>query len=226
MYFDSTYWLLIPAMLLAMWAQAKVSSAFQQYRDVPARSGRNGAQIARELLDNNGLSNVSVEMVNTQMGDHYDPTAKVVRLSPDVYSGRSVASLSVAAHETGHALQHKEGYAFLNFRSLVFPVANFGSRLAWPLFLAGLLLQFNMLADIGILLFFFAVLFQVITLPVEYNASSRAKAMLTQGGYITAQEEKGVKSVLDAAALTYVAATFMAVMQLVRLLALRNNRRR
>ncbi|NLN84138.1 MAG: zinc metallopeptidase [Firmicutes bacterium] len=226
MYLDSTYLLLIPAMLLAAFAQMKVSSAFANFKTVQAQSGLTGLQIARQLLDQNGLYDVGIEQVQTELGDHYDPTARVVRLSPDVYNGSSVASVSVAAHETGHAVQHQQGYSFLNFRTAFFPVANIGSQLAWPIFFVGLMFQFDMLLNVGILLFVAAVIFQVVTLPVELDASNRARKMLVSGGYVTAQEEKGVKSVLDAAALTYVAAMFMSLMQLVRLIALRNNRRR
>lgn len=224
-WFDSTYLLLIPAMLIAMWAQAKVSTALTHWKTIRASAGISGAQLARTLLDQNQLSQVTVEMATGNMGDHYDPLKHSVRLSPEIYQGQSVAALSVAAHETGHAIQHKEAYAFLSFRTLVFPLANFGSTLAFPLFIMGLLLSFDVLINLGILLFAIAVLFQIITLPVEYNASARARQMLTQGGYVSQQEISGVQDVLSAAALTYVAAAFMAVMQLLRLLLLRNRRR-
>lgn len=224
-WYDSTYLLLIPAILIAAWAQAKVSTALSHWKTIRAASGLSGAQVARNLLDQNQLYQVSVELTQSNMGDHYDPLQKVVRLSPEIYSGNSVASLSVAAHETGHAIQHKESYAFLSFRTLVFPLAYFGSNLAFPLFLFGFLFSFDLLINIGIFMFAFAVLFQIVTLPVEYNASGRAKEMLLQYGLITKEEAGGVKDVLDAAALTYVAAAFMALMQFIRLLALRNRRR-
>ncbi|MFA7098424.1 MAG: zinc metallopeptidase [Gammaproteobacteria bacterium] len=225
-WYDSTYLLLIPAMIIAMWAQAKVSTALTHWKTIRASASITGAQVARALLDQHQLAQVPVEITSGNMGDHYDPMKRTVRLSPEIFQGSSIAALSVAAHETGHAIQHKEAYAFLAFRTAVFPLANFGSSLAFPLFIAGLILSFDVLINVGIVLFSFAVLFQIITLPVEYNASSRAKKMLTQGGYVSQEELSGVQDVLNAAALTYVAAAFMAVMQLLRLLLLSRNRRR
>ncbi len=226
MWYDSTFLLLIPAMLIAMWAQARVSSALGRWKMVRSASGLSGAQTARRLLDANGLTDVAVEQINTDMGDQYDPGKKVVRLSPEIYGSSSVAALSVAAHETGHALQHAQGYAFLSARTAVFPLARFGSNAAFPLLIIGLLFSFDALVSIGIVLFAFAVLFQLITLPVEFNASSRAKIMLREQGLVDAHEQSGVDEVLNAAALTYVAAAFTAIMQLLRLLLLSRNRRR
>lgn len=219
-FWDSTMIIVLPALLLAMYAQAKVSGTFQKYLRVPASCGLTGAQVARRLLDQNGLYDVSIEMIRGHLSDHYDPRKKVLRLSQDVYSGTSVASLGVAAHETGHAIQHDVGYIPLGIRNSIFPVASIGSQMAFPLFLMGLLFRAESLMFIGILAFTAAVLFQVVTLPVEFNASSRAIEALEAGGFITRAEVEPAKRVLSAAALTYVAATFMAIMQLIRLLAL------
>lgn len=224
-FYDPTYMLLIPALLLALYAQAKVNSTFQRYLRVPASSGVSGAQAARLLLDRNNLHHVPVEITRHHLGDHYDPRQKVLRLSPEVYHGRSLAALGVAAHETGHALQHAQAYIPLNIRNAIFPVASFGSSLAFPLFFVGLIFQTGFLMDLGILLFTAAVLFQVITLPVELNASSRALYMLENAGFLSrGTEVQGARKVLSAAALTYLAATAMAVMQLLRLLVLRGSR--
>ena len=226
-FFDPTYMLLFPAIILAIYAQMKVSSTFQRYLRVSASSGLTGAQVARDLLNKNNLSDIPVEITPGNLTDHYDPKQRVVRLSPQVYHGRSLAALGVAAHETGHALQHAQEYVPLNIRSALFPVANFGSQLAFPLFFIGLLFGRGgtFLMDLGILLFTFAVLFQVFTLPVEFNASSRALNMLETEGYLMrGGEVAGARKVLSAAALTYLAATAMAVLQLIRLLLLRGMR--
>ncbi|NLW55755.1 MAG: zinc metallopeptidase [Firmicutes bacterium] len=226
-FFDPTYMLLFPAIILAIYAQMKVSSTFQRYLRVSASSGLTGAQVARDLLNKNNLSDIPVEITPGNLTDHYDPRQRVVRLSPQVYHGRSLAALGVAAHETGHALQHAQEYVPLNIRSALFPVANFGYQLAFPLFFIGLLFGRGgtFLMDLGILLFTFAVLFQVFTLPVEFNASSRALNMLETEGYLMrGGEVAGARKVLSAAALTYLAATAMAVLQLIRLLLLRGMR--
>lgn len=226
-FFDSTMLLLIPAMILAMYAQSKVRSSYAKYSRVQSSRGLSGAQVARTLLDQGGLSGVNVEMVSGNLTDHYDPRKQVVRLSQAVYSGSSLAALGIAAHETGHALQHAHGYFPLSLRNNFFPIAQLGSNMAMPLFLVGFLFGNTMgiLMDIGILLFVFAVLFQVITLPVEFNASSRAVGLLLDNGVISRSEEAGVRSVLSAAALTYVAATAVAVSTLLRLFLLRGRRR-
>jgi len=226
-YFDPTYILLLPAIILALYAQAKVQSTFQRYLRVRASSGMTGAQVARALLDKNNLSDVTVEIFPGHLSDHYDPRTKKLRLSSEVYHGTSLAALGVAAHETGHAVQHAQEYTALNLRNALFPVANFGSRLALPLFFIGLLFGRGgtFLMDLGIILFTFAVLFQVVTLPVEFNASNRALGMLESEGYLLrGQEVAGARKVLNAAALTYLAATAMAVLQLFRLLLLRGYR--
>ncbi|HEY8392327.1 MAG TPA: zinc metallopeptidase [Capillibacterium sp.] len=226
-YYDPTYLLLLPAILLAVYAQAKVNSTFQRYLRVRASSGMTGAQVARALLDKNRLYDVTVEIVPGRLTDHYDPHTKKLRLSPEVYHGTSLAALGVAAHETGHAAQHAQEYIPLNLRNAIYPVASFGSNLAFPLFFIGLLFGRGgtWLMDLGILLFTFAVLFQVITLPVEFNASRRALGMLESEGYLLrGQEVAGARKVLSAAALTYLAATATAVLQLFRLLLIRGYR--
>ncbi len=218
-YFDPTIIILLPAFLLVMWAQVKVKSTFEQYLRVPNARGLTGADVARDILRSKGLNNVTVERVGGQLSDHYDPRQEVVRLSPQVYDGRSLAALGVAAHETGHAIQHSESYAPLGIRSAIFPAASFGSRWGLPLAIFGLFFSSNLVL-IGILIYTAAVLFQVVTLPVEFNASSRAMAILETGGYLQRDELRPTKKVLNAAALTYVAAALMAIAQLIRLLAI------
>ena len=224
---DSTFLLLIPAVLLALFAQQRVKSAFLKYSRVSARSRISGAQVARQILDASGAGAVTIEQVPGRLSDHYDPRKRVVRLSQDVHGSSSLAALGVAAHETGHALQHHSGYFPLYFRNFIYPIASFGSRLALPLFIAGFFFQREgpaFLMDLGILLFSAAVAFSVLTLPVEFNASRRAMVLLREGSYLHGEELDGARSVLNAAALTYVASTAMAVLQLVRLLALRGRR--
>jgi Zn-dependent membrane protease YugP len=227
-FWDSTMILLLPAMILAFYAQTKVTSTFEKYLRVPARSQMTGADVAREILRRSGIDDVSVQIQGGRLSDHYDPRRKVLRLSSDVYNGRSLAAIGVAAHECGHAIQHDVGYIPLALRNTIVPIAGFGSQMAFPLFFIGLLFSAESLMMLGILLFSAAVLFQVVTLPVEYNASNRAVAILEGHGFIEKSELGPVKAVLGAAALTYVAATMMAVMQLLRLLVLaggRSNRR-
>lgn len=220
MFWDYTMIILLPAMLLAFYAQAKVSSTFDKYLRVPSKSGITGADVARQILNQSGIYDVSVQIQGGRLSDYYDPRRKVLKLSGDVYNGRSLAALGVAAHECGHAIQHDVGYAPLALRNAIVPAASIGSQMAFPLFFIGLLFRADTLMTLGILLFSLAVLFQVITLPVEYNASNRAVAVLEGQGFIDRSEIGPVKAVLGAAALTYVAATLMAVMQLLRLLVL------
>ncbi|MDA8213044.1 MAG: zinc metallopeptidase [Clostridia bacterium] len=208
--------LVLPAFLLALYAQFKVKSTFARQSKVAASSGASGAQVARGLLDSQGLHSVPVELTPGSLSDHYDPKSKVLRLSPEVYHGTSVAALGVAAHEVGHAIQHRQEYVPLNIRNSFFPVANLGSSLAMPLIFVGFLLGFAKLALLGIVAFSFAVFFQIVTLPVEFNASNRALALLENRGYITRAEVGPTKKVLDAAALTYVAATLVAIAELIR----------
>jgi Zn-dependent membrane protease YugP len=228
MYFgDTTFFLLIPAIILALYAQARVKGTYARYSKVMAQSGMTGAEAARSLLNSGGAGDVPVERIAGQLTDNYDPRKKVLRLSEGVYDGRSLAALGIAAHETGHALQHHNRYAPLQFRNGFFPVANIGSALAFPLFFIGLLTSSrgpSILMDIGILLFTAAVMFSVVTLPVEFNASKRAVHILETQGLLNGQEIGGARKVLSAAALTYVAATTMAILQLVRLLMIRGSR--
>ncbi|MDD2422057.1 MAG: zinc metallopeptidase [Heliobacteriaceae bacterium] len=216
MFFHPLDIIVIPFMLLAMYAQFKVSSTFKKYSAVQARSGVVGAQVARGLLDANGLHDVRVELGQGTLSDHYDPRARVVRLSPDVYHGSSVASLGVAAHETGHAIQHATGYVPLTVRHAFVPVANIGSMAAIPLLLIGFFLKASGLMLLGILFFSAAVLFQLITLPVEFNASNRALALLTHYNYVGRDEVGLTRKVLGAAALTYVASALVAVAELLK----------
>jgi hypothetical protein len=215
--------LLVPALLLSVYAQFKVSNTFSKMSQVRASSGLTGSQVAKGLLQANGLGHVGVEMVEGRLSDHYDPISKTLRLSPDVYQSNSLAALGVAAHETGHALQHKASYFPLTIRQSIFPVVRFGSTLWLPMFFIGLFMSIPALIDAGIVLFAAAVIFHIVTLPVEFNASKRAIAQLKSGGYLVGNEVDGAKKVLDAAALTYVAAAAMAVLQLIRLLLIRGN---
>jgi Zn-dependent membrane protease YugP len=226
-FWDYTIFFLIPPMLLALYAQSKVKGTFHKYSRIGARSRISGAQVAREILNAKGAGEVKVEQVSGRLSDHYDPRKKTLRLSGEVYGSHSLAALGVAAHEAGHALQHHSGYAPLHFRNFIYPVAGLGSKLALPLFFIGFIFQREgptFLMDLGILLFAGAVLFSVITLPVEFNASRRALVLLKDGRYLSGEELQGARKVLSAAALTYVASTAMAVMQLLRLLVLRDRR--
>lgn len=223
-YGDSGLLLVFLALILAMYAQARVQGTYQKYSRYLAARGMTGAEVASDLLYRVGLGDVRVEMTPRELGDHYDPRSRVLRLSPGVYNGRSVAALGIAAHEVGHAIQHDVGYIPLALRNSILPVAQFGSQLAWPLFLMGLFFGITGLMDLGIVLFFAAVMFQIVTLPVEYNASARALELLESEGYLTSREIAPAREVLNAAALTYLAATAMAVAQLARLLILRSRR--
>ncbi len=223
-FFDPTYFLLIPGILFALYAQFKVQSTFNRFSKVRASSGYTGAQVAAELLRRRGITDVKVEETQGMLSDHYDPRAKVLRLSPEVYESDSLAALGVAAHETGHALQHRDGYAPLALRSAIVPVASIGTTAAWVIFIIGLILRTPALMNLGILLFMGYILFAIVTLPVEFNASARAVAVLQGEGLVMPQEAQGVKAVLTAAGLTYVAAAAMAVLQLLRLIMLRNMR--
>jgi Zn-dependent membrane protease YugP len=218
--------LLVPAIILALVAQGMVKSAYAKYSRIGAASRITGAQVAKMLLDQGGAGDVTVEEIRGQLTDHYDPRKKALRLSQGVYGSSSLAALGIAAHETGHALQHRNNYAPLMLRNVIYPVANIGSTLAFPLFFIGMLSGSGstLLMDIGILLFMGAVLFTVITLPVEFDASKRAVALLGDQGYLAPQELVGARKVLRAAALTYVAATATAVLTLLRLLILRGSR--
>lgn len=228
LYFGADYystWILfvLPALIFASYAQLKINSAFNRYSRMSSGTGYTGAQIARILLDRNGLQDVRIEQVRGKLTDHYDPRTKVVRLSPSIYGGNSIASLSVAAHEVGHAIQHGEGYLPLIFRNNLAPVANIGSRLVWLFVFIGFAVS-PFFIELGIGLFLSVVLFQIVTLPVEFNASRRALIQL-EDGILARENIRPAKKVLQAAALTYIAATLVAIGELLRLLAMTNRRR-
>ncbi len=210
------YLLTIAAFILSIWAQFRVKGNFSKWSKIAASSGLTGAEVARRILDRNGLYDVPVEPVPGKLTDHYDPVSRSVRLSEPVYYGNSIASVSVAAHEVGHAVQHKEAYGALVLRHRMFPVANFGSSMAPMLLIGGILFQWSDLIMLGIIFFSAAVAFQLVTLPVEFNASSRAKVFMLQEGMIRNNEERGVNKVLGAAALTYVASALVALFELIR----------
>jgi Zn-dependent membrane protease YugP len=227
-FWDYTFILLIPPIILALYAQQKVRSTYKHYSTKSSSSRVSASNVARQILDSSGAGNVKIERVSGQLSDHYDPRKRVLRLSEGVYKSPSIAALGIAAHETGHALQHHAGYFPLQIRNAIYPVASFGSSLALPIFFIGFIFSRqgpSILMDIGILLFAGAVAFSVITLPVEFNASRRALNLLQEGQYLKKDELIGARKVLSAAALTYVAATAMAVMQLLRLFLLRGSRR-
>ncbi len=226
-FWDYTFFLLIPPLLLAFYAQAKVKNTYTKYSRVFASSGMSGARMAQEILNLGGAGDVKIERTPGKLSDHYDPRKRALRLSEGVYSSDSIAALGIAAHEAGHALQHHTGYAPLHLRNAIYPVASIGSTLAFPLFFIGFLFSSkgpSILMDIGILLFTGAVVFSVLTLPVEFNASKRAVALLGERGYLRGPELDGARRVLSAAALTYVASTAMAAMQLLRMFLLRSSR--
>ena len=237
-YYDPTYLLVIVGLVITLIAQGKLKSTYARYRNVRAYSGYTGAQVAKMILNANGIFDVSVQPIAGELTDHYDPTKKVLNLSQSVYGVSSIAALGVAAHECGHAIQDNTDYMPLKLRAAFVPAANLGSRLAMPLILVGLLLGYGsemgmggglgeLLIDIGLFAFLLAVLFQIITLPVEYNASSRALVQLRELNVLTQDEIPAARSVLSAAALTYVAAAASTVLQFLRLLLItRGNRRR
>ncbi|MBN1038140.1 zinc metallopeptidase [Clostridium botulinum] len=219
-YFDPTMIILVPAMIIAFWAQTKVNSAYSKYSKVSAMNGYTGEQVARMMLDEAGLYDIRIELVNTKLGDHYDPSNRVLRLSPEVYRGQTISAAGIAAHEVGHAIQHKEAYKPLIIRNSIVPAVNISSNFSWILFFAGILMGLKSLVTLGIILFSAAVIFQLITLPVEFNASSRALNILKSRNILYGDEVKGAAKVLDAAAMTYVAAALMAISQLIRLIAI------
>ena len=218
--FDWTYVLLIIGMLLSLAASTRLKSTFSYYRKIRSASGLTGAETAERILRAAGITDVHVRAISGSLTDHYDPRTKTVSLSEDIYDKTSLAAVGVAAHECGHAIQHAIGYAPLEFRSAIVPVANFGSTLSWPLFLIGLFSGIRPLVTAGM------VLFQLVTLPVEINASSRALKMLQSTGILGSDETKGARKVLTAAAMTYVAALAASILQLLRLLILAGGRRR
>ena len=227
-YFDPTIIVMIPAIIFTMYAQGKVKSAYSKYQRVPGRKGITGYQAARMILDNNGMRHVPIELTAGTLSDHYDPKNDVMRLSNDVYNGTSIASVSIAAHESGHALQDGTSYGFLKFRNAIAPAVNLVSMASWPLILIGLVIvgtgnltTGNMIFNLGILFFCAVVLFHTVTLPVELNASKRAVRQLVDLGIIDASEKRDAKKVLSAAAMTYVAALAVAIANLIRILLIR-----
>lgn len=223
-YNDPAFFLLIALMLLASVASARVKSTFKKYHNVRNMRGLTGAQAAEQMLRNNGIYDVQIERIGGFLTDHYDPRANTIRLSAPVYDNPSVASVSVACHEAGHALQHAKGYGPLKIRTAILPLAQLGSKSLMPLLLAGILFSIPALVQVGIVFFAFAVFFQLATLPVEFNASARALANMNENGILVESENDDAKKVLTAAAMTYVAAAAIAVVQLVRLILLNNRR--
>lgn len=226
--YDLTYFLfMIPCLILSLYCSAKVNSTFNKYSKVTNRRGVTGAQAAYQVLAANGVTGVRIEQVSGHLSDHFDPRTNTIRLSESVYNSTSVAAVGVAAHEAGHAVQHAQGYTPNKIRSAIVPVANIGSKLSWILILIGFLLpvQFNFVVTLGIIFFSLSVLFTLVTLPVEFNASSRALDTIQSTGLLYDDEYKGAKKTLSAAAMTYVAAAATAVAQLLRLVLLANRRR-
>ncbi len=224
MYFDWTYlFLVLPAMIFAMIASAGVNSAFAKYSKQFSSRGLTGAQAARFVLDKNGLQNIPIEQISGKLTDHYDPRANVIRLSNEVYNGTSTASIGVACHEVGHAIQHATGYTPIKIRSAIVPITNIGSKLALPLILIGIICSalgefFVIIAYVGLIAFSLSTIFQLVTLPTEFNASSRALATIRDNDLLTADELKGARKVLRAAAMTYVAALASALASLIRMI--------
>lgn len=232
MYFDWTYIIFVlPAMLFSMWASAKVTNTFNKYSRVHNSRGLTADAAARYILDRNGLQNIRIEHISGELTDHYDPSANVIRLSDSVYGNTSTAAVGVACHETGHAIQHAVGYKPVKIRTAIVPITNFGSRLSVPLIIAGLLLAsfsnvFIMLAYFGVLCFSLCVVFQLVTLPTEFNASKRALNCIEENGLLTGDEFDGAKKTLSAAAMTYVAALATSIMQLLRFVIIVGGNRR
>ena len=228
MYFDPTYMLVILGVIICMMASAKMNSTFNKYSRVRNHSGMTGREAAEEILRRAGIYDVRVEHISGNLTDHYDPRSKVLRLSDATYNSTSVAAMGVAAHECGHAVQHETGYVPLKIRGALVPIANFGSTIAWPLIIIGLFFNSRSSAlflNLGILAFSLAVLFQIVTLPVEFNASNRAIRVLGSSGMLYEDEVKATRKVLTAAALTYVAVAASAILQLLRIILLTGNRR-
>lgn len=231
MYWDWTYIVyVLPAVIFAMWASANVNRTFKKYAKIHSRRGITGAEAARRVLDSKGLTNVRIERVSGNLTDHYDPRTNVIRLSDTVYSDTSEAAIGVACHEAGHAMQYAESYAPIKLRNAIIPVTNIGSKLSVPLILIGIFLSYLsdyliIFAYVGIICFAFSTVFQLVTLPTEFNASRRALAAIDDCGILDSEERSGAKKVLSAAALTYVAALAVSIMQLLRLITLVNRRR-
>lgn len=225
-YFDSTYFLVLIGAVISMIASAKVKSTYARYSGVSSHSGMTAADAARMILDNAGLRHVRIERISGDLTDHYSPKELVLRLSDTTCHSTSIAAIGVAAHECGHAIQHQEHYAPLSIRNAIVPVVNLGSKLSWPLILLGILFGLTGFLDLGIIFFSFSLLFQLITLPVEFNASARALRILDDSNMLYDEELKGAKKVLSAAAMTYVAAVIASLLSLLRLIILFGGRRR
>jgi len=220
-FLDPTFLILLPAVFLALWAQSRVKSAYARYSRVFSRTGTTADDVARILLDRFGLSDVPIRRIAGNLTDHYDPRNRSLSLSESVYGSSSIAAIGVAAHEVGHAIQHQENYMPLKVRNAVVPAVNIGSSMAFPLFFIGLLFRGEMLMNLGIILFLGVIVFHLVTLPVEFDASSRALRILADTGTLASDEISGARAVLRAAALTYISATIMALAQLLRLVLLR-----
>ncbi len=230
-YFDWTWLILIPGILFSLYAQSKINKNYSVYSRVPCKSGISGVDVARRIMQANGINDVSIEHVKGELSDHYDPRSKTVRLSNGVFDASSVASVAIAAHEIGHVIQHHQGYFPLKFRNFIIPLTSLTSRMAWPIFIIGIILSSfrftyaGVIMDIGIICYAIALIFYVITLPVEFNASNRAIAQLTECGIITDGEREGAQKVLGAAAMTYVASTLATFLTLFRMIAIRGRKR-
>ena len=231
MYFDWTYIvLLMPALIFSMWASSRVNSSYHRYSQQYSRRGISAAQAARAVLNANGLSHIGIEHISGNLSDHYDPSAKIIRLSDGVYGNTSAAAIGIACHEVGHAIQHAQGYAPLKLRNAIVPITNFGAKLSTPLIILGLVLsslsyRYISISYLGIICFALCTFFQLITLPVEFNASRRALDSIVSQGFLYDDELVGTKKVLGAAALTYVAALAVSLMQLLRFILLVGGRR-
>lgn len=219
-FFDPTMIMLIPALLIAAYAQYKVKSTFNKYSEVYSNSGLTGAEVARDIMQKNNINEVGVQQVDGKLSDHYDPKKKVLNLSKDVYNSNSIAAIGVAAHEAGHAVQDAEGYRPLSLRASLVPAASLGSNLGLPMAIFGFFIRVDFLIIAGFILFSAAFLFHLVTLPVEFNASNRAITQLKNNSYLSSKEVQGAKKVLRAAAFTYVAATLVALINLLRILML------
>ncbi|MGJ3253028.1 MAG: zinc metallopeptidase [Elainellaceae cyanobacterium] len=229
MFFHWSYLLLIPGMILMFWSQSQVKGAYRRYSQVPSKMGMTGSQVAHMILQKMGITDVRVEPVSGELTDHYDPGAKAVRLSQGIYNSKSLAAAAIAAHECGHVLQHKHGYSFMNFRATLVPAANIGSQIGPMLVIAGIFLNAmgsisTLFINIGIVLFLAVIAFHLITLPVEFDASSRALKLIDQLGILQGDENRGARRVLQAAAWTYVATALYAVLQLAQLILISRER--
>lgn len=225
-FYDATYFLVLIGAVISLIASAKVKSTYARYSQVGSRAGMTATEAARMILDNAGLRHIRIERISGELTDHYSPKEQVLRLSDNVYRSTSIAAIGVAAHECGHAIQHAEEYAPITIRNAIVPAVNIGSKLSWPILIAGLLFSIDPLLNIGLILFSFTLIFQLVTLPVEFNASARALRILDGSGMLAGEELKGAKKVLSAAAMTYVAAVIASLLSLMRMIILFGGRRR